>query len=87
MGDFGKVALSPLDPVAARRHFTSLACGRIHYASGQGLCMGLDETNGRQTVLRTFGSDSVPRWSMTLGGVPSRARVSPDGRYGAVTIS
>jgi len=85
-GDFGKVAVTPLDPGGVPRRMTPLRCARLHFAAGQGLCLGLDETNGRKTLLRTFGADLEPRWSTELGGVPSRARVSPDGRYGAVTI-
>jgi dipeptidyl aminopeptidase/acylaminoacyl peptidase len=84
--DFGKVALAPLDPAAATRRVTSLQCARLHFAAGQGLCLGVSEADGSKFLLRTFGADLTPRWSRELGGLPSRARVSPDGRYGAVTV-
>lgn len=84
--DFGKVALAPLDPAAATRQVTSLQCARLHFAAGQGLCLGVNEADGTKFLLRTFGADLSPRWSRELGGLPSRARVSPDGRYGATTI-
>jgi len=84
--DFGKVALSPLEPAAATRRMTPLTCARLHFAAGQGLCLSASEADVKKTLLRTFGADLSPRWSTELSGVPSRARVSPDGRYGAVTI-
>jgi len=85
-GDFGKVALAPLDSAAAARQVTPLRCARLHFAAGQGLCLEMSAEDVRQIKLRTFGADLAPRWAKELGGLPSRARVSPDGRYGAITI-
>ena len=85
-GDFGKVALAPIDPAEAAQRMTSLRCARVHFAAGQGLCLDMNDEDARQTQLRTFGADLAPRWTKELGGLPSRARVSPDGRYGAITI-
>jgi len=84
--DFGKVALLPLDAGAAPRQMTPLVCARLYFAAGQGLCMGMSEADGKKSLLRAFGADLRPRWSTELGGLPSRARVSPDGRFGAITI-
>lgn len=68
----------------ARRKVVRLACGRIYFAGGHGLCLEPAATLIKQ---RVFLLDSRLRTTaeVTVEGVPSRARVSPDGRYGAVT--
>jgi len=83
---FGKVGRAPLGPSPGVRSLTTLSCARLHYAAGQGLCVEGAESLTEPASLRTFGSDLVPRWTHTLSGLPSRARVSPHGRYGAVTV-
>jgi hypothetical protein len=63
-----------------------LRCQRIDVGGGTGLCL-IPKASALRAVLeakildRTLGV----RRTITLGGIPSRARVSPDGRYGAVT--
>jgi hypothetical protein len=84
--EFGRIALGPLERESGDRRLTALRCVRVHFASGQGLCLEMDDDGSRKTTLRTFGADLAPRWSMPVSGLPSRARVSPDGRYGAVTV-
>ena len=83
---FGAVALVPLDGPEGSRTITALRCERVHFAAGQGLC--LTATRKMVTSYRavTFGADFQPRHTFKLGGIPSRARVSPDGRYAAYTV-
>jgi hypothetical protein len=83
---FGHVAVSPLDPATGARALTGLRCVRVHYAAGRGICLEMEDENARKALLRTFGPDLTPRWALPLEGLPSRARVSPDGRLGAVTV-
>ncbi len=59
---------------------------RVYFAAGQGICLQLEDEAGGRTKIRTFGSDFRPRGVLPLPGLPSRARVSPDGRYGAATV-
>jgi hypothetical protein len=61
-----------------------LACERVYFAAGRGLCLSTAETGiDYQTTI--FDSSLRPEEDLKLAGVPSRARVSRDGRYGATT--
>ncbi len=61
-----------------------LACERVYFAAGRGLCLATAET-GIDYEATIFDSSLRPLKELPLGGVPSRARVSSDGRYGAMT--
>jgi hypothetical protein len=61
-----------------------LACERVYFAAGRGLCLATAET-GIDYEATIFDSSLRPLEKLPLGGVPSRARVSSDGRYGAMT--
>ncbi|CAN5649544.1 PD40 domain-containing protein [soil metagenome] len=84
--DYAKVAVAPLDALAAGRVTTDLVCERVHFAAGQGLCLVPRQGLTTTFVAITFGEDYQPRGQIDLAGSPSRARVSPDGRYGAATV-
>jgi dipeptidyl aminopeptidase/acylaminoacyl peptidase len=89
---YGQVTLAGLDPSASQGMWTSLSCGRIHFAAGQGICLIYEDTSAQdplapprvQVVL--FGSDFQPRHQFPVEGILSRARVSPDGKYAAYTV-
>lgn len=89
-GTFGHLALAPLAPTGggerATRTVSSLSCVRVHVGGDRGLCLELLDENQRKATLRVFGPDLAELWSTALDGLPSRARVSPDGKLGAVTV-
>jgi hypothetical protein len=62
-----------------------LTCERVYYAAGHGLCLGV-APSGVEYTATTFDSKLQPLHTFTLTGLPSRARVSSDGRYGAMTV-
>lgn len=62
-----------------------LACERVYFAGGRGLCLATAET-GIEYEATIFDSSLRPQAEMPLGGLPSRARVSSDGKYGAMTV-
>jgi hypothetical protein len=62
-----------------------LACERVSFAGGRGLCLAIADS-GVDYVATVFDSKFRPRHHFTLTGLPSRARVSRDGRYGAATV-
>ncbi len=62
-----------------------LACERVYFAAGRGLCLATAET-GIDYEATVFDSSLAALHTLPLAGVPSRARVSPDGRYGAITV-
>lgn len=79
---YRRVALAPLDAQDGSRALTPLQCQRVYMAAGQGLCLGTGVLGGAVT----FGPDFQPRYRFDVSGIPSRARVSPDGRLGAMTV-
>jgi hypothetical protein len=62
-----------------------LACERVYYAGGRGLCLAL-APSGVEYDATVFDSRLRPLHEIPLTGLPSRARVSADGRYGAMTV-
>jgi hypothetical protein len=82
---YGRVAVAR-DVGSTRAHvFTGMSCERLHMAGGRGLCL---TQRGRlfgvyRAVL--FGRDFRARGRLNVNGIPTRTRVSADGRYGAAT--
>jgi len=68
-----------------RRSTGDLSCERIYFAAGRGICMGV-AASGVDYGATVFDDRFRPVHSLSLTGLPSRARVSPDGRYGAMTV-
>ena len=62
-----------------------LACERVYFGAERGICLATAET-GIAYEATIFDSSLQPLHTFELAGVPSRARVSADGRYGAVTV-
>jgi uncharacterized repeat protein (TIGR01451 family) len=86
-GDGGnQVGLVPLDHPGAPRTLTGLSCDRLHFASGHGLCLKAGSGFPPTEYAMIFGPDFTVTGEIALNGLPSRARVSPDGRYGATTV-
>jgi hypothetical protein len=74
-----------IDGGKVRRRSGDLACERVYYAAGRGICMGV-APSGVDYRAQVFDSRLRPVDEVALTGFPSRARVSPDGRYGATTV-
>jgi hypothetical protein len=73
------------DGKVTARSGKDLTCERVYYAAGHGLCLGV-ASSGVEYTATTFNSKLRPEHTFTLTGLPSRARVSEDGRYGAMTV-
>jgi hypothetical protein len=82
--DYAHVAVSAATRTG-RRTITGLVCERIHFAAGRGLCLMPKRGLGVRYTAKVISSDFRVRDEITLSGLLSRARVSPDGRYGATT--
>jgi hypothetical protein len=82
----GQVAVAPLGDPAAAHSLTGLRCDRVHYAAGHGLCLAADDGFPPVEYAMVFGPDFRVTHRIPLDGLPSRTRVSPDGRYGAATV-
>lgn len=74
-----------VDDGKVERGSKDLACERVYYAAGRGICMGV-AASGVDYEATIFDSQLRPLHKIDLTGYPSRARVSADGRYGAMTV-
>ena len=74
-----------LDRGHLRKEPGDLACERVYFAAGHGICMGV-APSGVEYTASIFDSKLRREHTTTLTGLPSRTRVSSDGRYGAMTV-
>lgn len=76
-------AIGVRDPVLA---VTPLSCVRVHFGGGRGLCL-VEEAAGMVTrhAAVVFDRRFRRQHRIPLAGVPTRVRVSPDGRLAAVS--
>ena len=84
---FNHLALVPLDAPEGPRFVTQLSCERVFYAGGRGVCLtiGLDGMTTTYTA-EVFDQQFASIGRVPLTGVPSRVRVSPDGRRAGITV-
>jgi hypothetical protein len=83
---FGKLAVADASDFSSRRFVGDLSCEVFHMAGGVGLCLTAD-----QGVFTKYGADVLDstfkrRFHFDLRGIPSRCRVSPDGKVAAWTV-
>jgi hypothetical protein len=84
---FGKLALAPLADPSASRSIVNLKCDRVYYAAGHGLCLTAVGLWPKVSyVAKVFDSKFQVIDKITLSGIPSRARISASGRWGATTV-
>ncbi len=87
LGDeYGKVALVPLGAAGGARAVTELRCDRVDFAGGHGICLRADRGVLTSYDAVLFGPDFRETARFSIAGAPSRARVSPDGRFAAYTV-
>jgi hypothetical protein len=82
--NYARVAVTRLEDRQARMH-TSLVCERVYFAGGRGLCLVPRAGLTQRFDAKIFDARFNVRDTVTLAGINSRARVSADGHYGAVT--
>jgi hypothetical protein len=82
---YGRLSLIALDDLNGPRVPTGLRCERVHYAGGTGVCLV-----AKRGVITSYRVDLFDRTyhatgTLPLAGIPSRARVAPDGSLVAHT--
>ena len=82
----GRVGVAPIDAPRSPRGITGLNCWRVYVGGGRGICVNEDPGLLTSFGVAFFGPDMKLRHQTALNGTPSRARVSPDGKLGAVTM-
>jgi hypothetical protein len=82
---FGVLSVTGAADPARGRRAAGLQCERVYAAATGGLCLarGGSLTGAYQALV--LGANLRVRAHVALSGVPSRARVSADGHYGATT--
>jgi len=84
---FGQLSTVSLDDLNQPRVLVGPSCERSYFANGYGVCLTAER--GSITTYHAYVFDRSLQRRLDLPplkGVPSRARVSPDGRYAAVTV-
>lgn len=82
----GQVLIAPVAKPADET-LTGLHCDRVYFsAAGRGLCLVRGGGFASGYKAEVFGRDLRVQHALQVTGIPSRARVSPDGRYGSVTL-
>jgi hypothetical protein len=84
--NYNHLTLAPLDNPNARRAVTGLQCERVAFAAGHGICLQADRGILTSYSAVVFDAAFQPRHTLKLDGSPSRTRISPDGRLGAITV-
>jgi dipeptidyl aminopeptidase/acylaminoacyl peptidase len=83
--EYGKVAMVPLADPGGPRTFTPTSCERVYASAADAICLSADR--GLVTTYKSQILDSSwsPAHDLPLTGLPSRARLSPDGSLAATT--
>lgn len=81
----GRLASSALDDVGGARYLTDLECERVAVGGGIGVCLTADRGFATTYGAVVFDDKLSVRHRLKLAGIPSRTRVSPDGKLGAIT--
>lgn len=79
----GRVAVVGPD---GSRGQTAAGCSRVHAAGGRAVCLRPDPASPSTFVLDVLGPDLAVQRSLPVNGVPTRARISADGRVVAWTV-
>lgn len=82
---FGQIAVAGVPPNEPRT-LVPLRCERVYIDAGRGICLARGSGFAAGYRARIFGPDLRVRSEVPVEGVPSRVRVSPDGRYGSTTL-
>ncbi len=82
----GFLAVETELPGRRTREATPLQCHRLHFAAGHGSCLVVERQFFTTYTAVLFDAAFRPRHRVPLNGIPSRTRVSPDGRHAAITV-
>ncbi|MDG4828897.1 hypothetical protein O7627_06200 [Solwaraspora sp. WMMD1047] len=82
---YGRVALVPLDDPAGPRVLTGRGCERVYATGTETICLSAQRGLVTSYRAQLLDRDWAPRLDLPLTGIPSRARLSPDGSLAATT--
>jgi hypothetical protein len=84
--NYGKLAVLGGDGSSGLRLIDDLLCEVVSFAGGRGICLTADRGVFTSYAAHLFDASFVRRQTIPLNGVPSRCRMSPDGRLAAFTV-
>lgn len=85
--DIGKVRVATVAAPDSVTWIADLRCERVYFAGGKGICLRrVIENISAYSVATIFDSNFHTLSEFKVEGLPSRARMSPDGRYAAFTL-
>jgi hypothetical protein len=82
---YAEIVVAPVESPRSTPTFTGLVCERVYFAARRGLCLMPKRGLLQSVNAHIIGADFRPIRTARLDGIRSRARVSPQGRYGAAT--
>jgi hypothetical protein len=83
----GRIGLVPLAAPEGPRVIAPFDCERVYFAAGLGVCLTVGAEGMRTTyAAEVFDAEFQSRGRVALTGVPSRVRLSPDGRRAGITV-
>lgn len=82
---YGSLAVVPLDDPSGPRTYTDVQCDRVAAVRGEAACLRTNAGVATTYEALLLGSDWSTTETWPLPGVPSRTRLSPDGRMVATT--
>lgn len=83
---FRKLLMVPLATPAGPPYETSLQCERAYFAAKRGICLTVEGEVAHSNIAYIFDEHFSRLHRIALTGLPSRTRVSPDGRRAAITV-
>jgi len=82
----GRVALVPMDRPTGPRAIADVSCERVAATRDKGICLSADRGFTTTYEASILTGDFTKTHTLPIGGIPSRARVSPDGALVAMTV-
>jgi len=83
---YGRVSAALLREPGAMRYATTLACDRVDFNGGTGVCLVAKRGVVTTYKAQVFDASFSPSHDIPLAGVPSRVRVAPNGELAGVTV-
>ncbi|MGH9254737.1 MAG: hypothetical protein ACRD3C_09215, partial [Vicinamibacterales bacterium] len=83
---FRKLLVVPLAAPTGASYHTPLECERAYFAANRGVCLRVEGDLVPTNYAYVFDERFTRLHRVALTGIPSRTRVSPDGRRAAITV-
>ena len=84
--DYGRLALVHSDDLSRRRFIGGMSCEVVAFSAGRGICLTAERGALTTYAATLFDGSFHHVLTLPLQGVPSRCRMSPDGRIAALTV-